>query len=334
VRWLAGRLLAALAVWRGVRHHDEPLALERGDDPQGAPAVDPRRRDVPADARAETLVAALLLGCALCALGFVVLYVVDADTQLLGLSGGVSLALLAGALVVAGLRVVPQVTGVTQRPELEPGDVPQEVADELRDGAEGVSRRRLLTAAGGAAGAAVAAAAVAPMASLGPRVGDRLSESPWRRGVALVTEEGAPLRAEDLALGGFTTAFPQGADRRELGSPLVLVRLRPQELRLPPERSGWAPQGIVAYSKICTHAGCAIALYRSPKYPATAKGPGLVCPCHYSTFDPTRAAKVVFGPAGRPLPQLPLSVDPDGALRAAGPLSGPVGPAWWGVGHA
>ena len=129
----------------------------------------------------------------------------------------------------------------------------------------------------------------------------------------------------------FYTAYPVGADREQLGAPLVVVRLRPADLHLPAGREGWAPHGIVAYSKICTHAGCAVALYRKPTFPALEPRPALVCPCHYSTFDPARGAKVLFGPAGRPLPQLPLFVGPDGELRAAGNFSGPVGPAWWGV---
>jgi ubiquinol-cytochrome c reductase iron-sulfur subunit len=110
--------------------------------------------------------------------------------------------------------------------------------------------------------------------------------------------------------------------------------VNPASLQLPPARRRWAPRGVVAFSKVCTHAGCAVTLYRSPLYQPTSQPPGLVCPCHYSTFDPRRAAKVVFGPAGRPLPQLPLAIAPDDTLVAAGPLSGPVGPAWWGVGKA
>ena len=92
-----------------------------------------------------------------------------------------------------------------------------------------------------------------------------------------------------------------------------------------------APKGIVAFSKICTHAGCAISLYRKPTFPATQPRPALVCPCHYSTFDPANGGKVLFGPAGRPLPQLPLFVDGAGNLRAAGGFDGRVGPSWSGV---
>jgi ubiquinol-cytochrome c reductase iron-sulfur subunit len=97
------------------------------------------------------------------------------------------------------------------------------------------------------------------------------------------------------------------------------------------DRKDWAPRGIVAYSKICTHAGCAVALYRKPTFAAVEPRPALVCPCHYSTFDPARGGAVLFGPAGRPLPQLPLEIDRNGHLRAAGTFSGPVGPGWWGV---
>ncbi len=115
---------------------------------------------------------------------------------------------------------------------------------------------------------------------------------------------------------------------------MVLVRVDPATLRLPSGRAGWAPQGILAYSKICTHAACAISLYRSPLSPSTqARGPALVCPCHYSTFDVLDGGSVEFGPAGRPLPQLPLTIDTRGELRANGPLSGSVGPSWWGDRH-
>jgi ubiquinol-cytochrome c reductase iron-sulfur subunit len=104
-----------------------------------------------------------------------------------------------------------------------------------------------------------------------------------------------------------------------MGSPIVVVRV------------GDGDRGVVAYSKICTHAGCAIALYRKPTFPDVQPKPALVCPCHYSTFDPADGGSVIFGPAGRALPQLPLLVDAGGGLRAAGNFSGPVGPSWWGV---
>jgi ubiquinol-cytochrome c reductase iron-sulfur subunit len=109
------------------------------------------------------------------------------------------------------------------------------------------------------------------------------------------------------------------------------VRLQRGDLDLPEGRDDWAPEGLLAYSKICTHAACAISLYRTPLYEPTAPKPALVCPCHYSTFDPATGGTVLFGPAGRDLPQLPLDVDSEGYLVAAGDFSGPVGPSWWGV---
>jgi ubiquinol-cytochrome c reductase iron-sulfur subunit len=111
----------------------------------------------------------------------------------------------------------------------------------------------------------------------------------------------------------------------------VIVRISPAELDLPSGRETWAPEGILAYSKICTHAACSISLYRAPLYEPTSPRPALVCPCHYSTFDVRRGAAVIFGPAGRPLPQLPLAIDSQRHLVATGGFSGPPGPSWLSV---
>jgi ubiquinol-cytochrome c reductase iron-sulfur subunit len=158
-----------------------------------------------------------------------------------------------------------------------------------------------------------------------------LNESPWADGKVLVDEEGRPLSADEQIVGAFRTAFPQGTDQRELAAPVVVVRVEPAELRLPRGRGGWAPEGFMAYSKVCTHAGCAVSLYRSPLYEDQSSKPALVCPCHYSTFDVLRGGDVSFGPAGRPLPQLPLRIDAERRLVAAGGLAGSVGPAWFGT---
>jgi ubiquinol-cytochrome c reductase iron-sulfur subunit len=288
--------------------------------------------------RAELLVAALLAGAALAACGFVVVYVVDVDTQLLGLTLGLALVALAAAAVVAGKGLVPQEVKAEERPDFTDPDErarAEREARELHDVAAGgvdrISRRRLLGTAAGAAGAALGAAIVVPIASLGPAVDDRLRESPWADGVALVDENGLPVPASHLETGSFLTAFADGADPEALGSSVVVVRVDPKELSLPPDRRDWAPEGIMAYSKICTHAGCAVNLFRTPLYPPRSPGPALVCPCHYSTFDVLDGGSVVFGPAGRPLPQLPLRIESRGNLIAAGPLSGNVGPAWSGV---
>ena len=205
----------------------------------------------------------------------------------------------------------------------------------VHESTDGITRKRLLGGAAGLAGTAIGVALVAPAVSLGPVFDtSRLNASPWRRGRALVDEEGRPLLADDIGTGTFYTAFPAAADRKDIAAPVILVRLDPAELDLPPGREGWAPEGIVAYSKICTHAGCAIALYRNPLFEPTEPKRALVCPCHYSTFDPAAGGKVLFGPAGRPLPQLPLAIRPDRHLVAAGDYAGPPGPSWWGVRNA
>jgi ubiquinol-cytochrome c reductase iron-sulfur subunit len=306
-----------------------------------------REVELPADPRAETWTAALLFAAALAGLAFVAIYAFDdADTQLLGLSIAVALALIAVALILAAAHVVPQETLEEKRPQFtQTSDVDgpktqpelefsarqhegvEEAALTLREGVDGVTRRRLLKAAGGAAGVGIGAAALAPLASLGPAVGDRLSASPWKDGVALVEENGVAVKAADLEVGSFLTAFAQGADKEQLATSLVVVRVKPEELELPADRADWAPQGILAFSKICTHAQCAISLFRYPLFAERSPGPALVCPCHYSTFDVLNGGQRVFGPAVRPLPQLPLRIE-DGALVAAGPLSGAVGASW------
>jgi ubiquinol-cytochrome c reductase iron-sulfur subunit len=290
-------------------------------------------RRVGADSRAELAVAALLVLAGLGATAFAVLIVADPQTQLLGATLGLSMAFLSAALVLAAKRVVPREVAVEDRHREEtarPED-DEALVGELRRAGDGVTRRRALGVAAGVAGAGLTGALVVPITALGPGLGDAPNQTPWRRGRRLVTTDGAPLRADALELGSFASALPEGADKRELGSPVVVVRVDPGTLHLPPDRRDWAPQGILAFSQICTHAGCAVTLFRYPVDEQTSQGPALVCPCHYSTFDVRKAADPVFGPAARPLPQLPLAVDRDGTLVAAGPLSGSVGPSWWSV---
>jgi ubiquinol-cytochrome c reductase iron-sulfur subunit len=249
----------------------------------------------------------------------------------LGVCLGGAFLFIALALAVVAKRLV-----VSEEVEEEyPGQNREEqekVLDIVRQSGSRITRKRLLLGAAGAAGGALGVAALTPAASLGPLWYTKpLDESPWHRGRRLVDENDNPIAADEIEIGSFYTAFPEGADKEEFASPIVVVRLHEGGLQLPPQRKSWAPQGIVAYSKICTHAGCAIALYRKPTFPVVEPHSALVCPCHYSTFDPARAGAVIYGPAGRPLPQLPLMIDPAGDLRAAGNYSGPVGPSWLGV---
>ncbi|HWB69866.1 MAG TPA: Rieske 2Fe-2S domain-containing protein [Solirubrobacterales bacterium] len=310
-------LLAALGLLRKARRQRPRIV------PEGEPSP-----------RAELVVVALLLAAAGAAVTFIVVYALDWPhlTQYLGLSLGAALALIAAALILAGNRLV--VTEELEEDYPQPGarEEEQELEQIVTESGNRITRKKLLAGAGATAGAALGAAIVVPAASFGPVLDtESLYDSPWKQGRRLVDEDGKPLAAGDIEEEAFYTAFPENTNREELAAPLVLVRLDPQALELPPDRHDWAPEGIVAYSKICTHAACAIGLYRTPRFEEAEPKPALVCPCHYSTFNPATGGTVEFGPAGRDLPQLPLMIDADGNLRAAGNLSSPVGPSFWGV---
>lgn len=304
------------------------LLLGRGRRRAALPPGRPVHRG---DRRAENITLLLLFVGMAAAVAFIVLYVVNPDTQFLGIALGGALVAIAAALAVAGTRVVPRLEEVEPRPQLARVQEQDEVMIALEEGGEGVSRKGFFLLAGSGAVGLLGAALLIPALSCGPEANRVLTRSPWRRGRRLVTERNEPLAAASIVVGELVTAFPQGADKQQLASPVVVVRIPPDELDLPSDRRSWAPQGLLAYSKICTHAGCAVSEYRYPLYDPTAPGPALVCPCHYSTFSVTNGGHRIFGPAGRALPQLPLEIDGDGMLVAGGDFSGRVGPSWWGV---
>jgi ubiquinol-cytochrome c reductase iron-sulfur subunit len=318
LRWLIGLVVVAKAVRP---RHDE----EDHDRPRIVAAGEP-------EPRAELLVVVLLLLTAAASVLFIVAYAAEWSTQVLGGALGGAFALLAAALTVVARRLVVTEDLPEEYPPDEHPEDDAAVAQILRESGGRITRKRLLGAAAVGAGGALGAALVTPAVSLGPVLDTaQLNQTPWRRGKKLVDARGRPLSADAIGTGAFYTAFPEGADRDEMAAPVVLVRLDPAALRLPAARHDWAPEGILAYSKICTHAGCAITLYRNPKFPPTQPDHALVCPCHYSTFDVAGGGTVTFGPAGRPLPQLPLMIGPNRELLAAGNFSGPPGPSWWGV---
>jgi ubiquinol-cytochrome c reductase iron-sulfur subunit len=285
--------------------------------------------------RAENIVLVLLAAASLFALGFVVVYALFSPSrlpnELLGICLGMCLLLIGAALTVVAKRLVVTEELEDDYPPEHP-DQQEEIAEIVHESGSRITRKRLLIGAGAATGGALGLAVLTPALSLGP-IWDTepLDKTPWRAGVRLVDEDGKPFRASDIDQRTFYTAFPEGADPEDIGSPLVVIRVDPSKLRLPAGRAHWAPEGILAFSKICTHAGCAVALYRKPTFPAVEPNDALLCPCHYSTFDPFTGGTVVYGPAGRPLPQLPLTIDGSGDVRAAGNFSGRVGPSWWNV---
>jgi ubiquinol-cytochrome c reductase iron-sulfur subunit len=294
---------------------------------------------LPPNPAAELVVLGLLGLSSLCALGFILIYAfgasLPAETQLLGVAIGLAFLCFAAALVVVGLRLVPTEEIAEEYPPHEHPGEQQVIAEVLEESGSRFTRARLfklgLMGAGGTLGLAI----LAPAVSFGPlfHVGDFL-RTPWRRGRRLVDENGKPYKASDIEKNDFYLAFPEGTsdeEKEQMAASLVVIRLPPDQLKLPPHLKGYDANGILAYSRICTHAGCAISLYRAPLFQPDEPRPALVCPCHYSTFDPATGGTVTFGPAGRDLPLLPVYIDSSGYLRAKGNFDEPVGPSWWGV---
>ena len=305
------------------------LVLGRGSpSPHDEPEPDRRNPG------AEALVYLLLALASLCSIAFVVVFVVDSipsQTQFLGLSLGLALVFVAAALVLLGQKLVPDEEHEEEYAPLERPQEQQLVLEHLEEGSSRLTRAGLMKLALAGTGGALTLALVTPVFSLGRFLQTGIYRAtPWGRGRRLVDEQGKPWRASDIEERNFYTAFPEGADKELFASPVIVVRLPRDELKLPRSLEGYDAGGIVAYSKICTHAGCAIAMYRTPLF-TDAPQPALVCPCHYSTFDPATGGTVLFGPAGRTLPMLPLEVDRKGFLRAKGTFNGQVGPAWWGT---
>jgi ubiquinol-cytochrome c reductase iron-sulfur subunit len=259
---------------------------------------------------------------------FAAAFASNGNTQLEGLGAALACLGLAGALVTATRMLLPKLQTEDLWHPLRSAEVQREDAALLIDDGirQIVGRRTWLVRLGMGALGALGLAALFPLRSLGPSPTGQVGASNWKAGLRLVRDDGSPLRADLLEVGSVTTAFPEGRigpdHLTDMASDAVmLVRVYDGALRLPDARKDWAPHGFVAYSKICTHAGCPVALYR--------QGPQqLMCPCHQSTFDVLDGATVVFGPAARPLPQLPLEIA-DGMLRARGALSDFVGPDAW-----
>jgi ubiquinol-cytochrome c reductase iron-sulfur subunit len=255
-------------------------------------------------------------------IGLGVAYALDATAPVQGVLLGLSLGALAAGFVRWGERLMPGGPFVEERRALAASPEERRAAEEDLEREE-IPRRRFLVRMLIAAGAALGAALLFPVRSLGPSPGTTLLRTAWRPGMRLVTPEGEPVSAATLPVGGVLTVFPEGrTDAADAQA--ILIRVDSGALVPGPGRGGWAPEGNVAYSKICTHAGCPVGLYED-------RTGQLFCPCHQSVFDALEAARPLAGPATRPLPQLPLEVDEEGYLRARGDFSEAVGPATWDV---
>jgi ubiquinol-cytochrome c reductase iron-sulfur subunit len=227
--------------------------------------------------------------------------------------------------------------GIDERHEVRGTDVVRARAVEIFQQANeesGFGRRALIRNSLFGALIAFPLPAVVLFRGLGPQDQDPvalLKTTLWEKGTRLTMDPtGVPIRASDVTLGSSFHVIPEGlidlghesklAEKAK--SAVLLMRLRPEDLIETPERAGWSYDGIVAYSKICTHVGCPVALYEQQTH-------HLLCPCHQSQFDVTNHCEVIFGPAKRALPQLPIAVDAEGYLIAQSDFTEPVGPSFW-----
>lgn len=204
-----------------------------------------------------------------------------------------------------------------------------ELAGHLEQSRDELGRRGILTGLFVVALGSLGVALIGPIGSLDSQASGDRQHTRWRRGVRLATSDGAPVPAGTERFDQLITVFPADALSAD-DSQVVLIRVRPELLKEGTVAAG-AIDGWVAYSKICTHAGCSVGLFGIDSRPPIELRE-LVCPCHQSVFDPLDGARPVGGPATRPLPQLPLGIDDEGMLIALSDFDRPVGPIAWNEG--
>lgn len=199
-----------------------------------------------------------------------------------------------------------------------------------------MGRRKMIGLALGSALGALALPALVTLADLGPKPtskvrAETIERTIWAEGVRLVNDVTfTPVKAADMQIGELVNAQPenlkkyQGAEQQveRAKASIIIVRMDPASIKIPDSRKDWQVGGILSYSKICTHVGCPISLWEQQTH-------HLLCPCHQSTFDLGDSGVVVFGPAARALPQLPITVDSEGYLIARSDFTVPVGPSYF-----
>lgn len=324
------------------------MEIESLDNP-GTPVHPPRAADINARAekRAEQQVALLFALSGVGSLLLIFAYVFiplnvfifvpvmgnqNAHQLFLGLGMAFSLFFLGMGAIHWAKTLMPETEVVNHRHEFRSSPEDREAfVQTVKEGVAGVKlgRRKLIKGSLIASLGLFALPPVLLLRDLGPLPGKELEKTSWKAGTRLVTDPGdRPILATDLEVGAVVQtlpAVPEGTERllSDIAKdPVLLIRLRPEDFQLTPEKFAMTHDGIIAFSKICSHMGCAVALYEQ-------QTKHLLCPCHQSTFDVTRGAKVIFGPAARPLPQLDITVDDEGYLIARAPFNEPVGPSFW-----
>ena len=300
--------------------------------------------------RAERQVAGMFGLSALLVIGFVIAFVfvpiegtddvvasVRTSNLALGLTLGLALFLIGAGAIHWAKKLMPDQEVVHERHELRSTDeVRAATLAEFEQGAEdsGFGRRKLIRNSLIGTMLLLPLPAVVLLRDLGPLPGNAKNQTLWGPDVRVMTDgpEPRPLRQSDFELGSLVNAMPEtfeelpeeGPDRlnQRAKSPVIVVRMLPEEIDAAPGRENWSVEGILAYSKICTHVGCPINLYEQTTH-------NLLCPCHQSMFALADNGKVIFGPAARSLPQLPLAVDDEGYLVSQSDFTEPVGPSYW-----
>lgn len=311
----------------------------------------PRRTDIDPRAakRAERQVAAMFTLSGLFTILFVVAYVAipassrvalplfgvtSTSNLILGTTFGLAILLIGIGAIHWAKKLMSDVELVQERKEIRPKLEEQQAAMELaRIGADesGIKERKLIRRSLLGALALFPLPFLVLLRDLGPAPRGELRTTAWNRGLAVVTDIAyEKVRPEDIPVGNLISAMPENIleiqheehTLNERGkSAIILVRMRPEDIKSQ-QGEGWDYQGILAFSKICTHAGCPIALYEQRTH-------HLLCPCHQSIFDLSDSAQAIFGPARRRLPQLPIEVDNEGFIVARAGFQEPVGPSFW-----
>lgn len=327
----------------GVADEQNPFA-----DP-GLPPHEHRIQDIDERAakRSERVVALLFTVSMLATIGFIASYVtIPADKNIfvfpighisalnfaLGLCLGTALFCIGAGAVHWARTLMSDVEVADERHPIEASpETRAKVHADFKLGAKEsvIGRRKLIRNTMLGALTLVPLSGVVLLRDLGPLPQTKLRHTLWSKGKLLVNmNTNQPLRPEDVQVGSLTFAKPDGLEEAQedfqneiAKSALMIIRLQPANIKDKRELE-WSHEGIVAYSKICTHVGCPISLYEQQTH-------HVLCPCHQSTFDLSDGARVIFGPAGHALPQLRIGVNDEGYLQALGDFEEPVGPAFW-----
>jgi ubiquinol-cytochrome c reductase iron-sulfur subunit len=273
----------------------------------------------PKERRASAAITVCFLLAAASGAGSIWAYWYTDDIGWMGGLTGAAFLFLAIGLGLWAHHLVPEGPYYEEYPDFRAP--PEEEAEALATiDRGGIGRRKVLIGTLGVAGVAIVGGVGSTVRSWGPAPAS-FAGTPWRKGRTLVDQDGKPIRLDELEVGGAVGVFPEGFIT-DPDAPCMLIRLPPGTNHPLKGRASWAPNDYICYSKVCTHAGCAVNMYDRRRL-------DMMCPCHQSTFAVTRGGTPVFGPAVDPLPQLPLAVAADGTLEAGGDLSHPPGPMYW-----